>query len=72
MPLAGLYARFSPRPSPEECDSDEKQLARCRAYCVGHGYTVIAERSDKDLSGGRADNRSAGGRTERLRPDPRR
>jgi site-specific DNA recombinase len=57
MPQAVLYARFSPRPSPEECDSDEKQLERCRAYCVGHGYTVIAEYSDRDLSGGRADNR---------------
>jgi site-specific DNA recombinase len=57
MPLAVLYARFSPRPSPEECDSVEKQLERCRAYCVGHGYTVLTEHSDKDLSGGRADNR---------------
>ena len=57
MPQAILYARFSPRPSPEECDSDEKQLERCRAYCIGHGYTVIGEYYDKDLSGGRADNR---------------
>jgi DNA invertase Pin-like site-specific DNA recombinase len=57
MPLAVLYARFSPRPSPEECDSAEKQLERCRAYCTGHGYTVIAQHYDKDLSGGRADNR---------------
>jgi DNA invertase Pin-like site-specific DNA recombinase len=57
MPLAVLYGRFSPRPSPEECDSVEKQLERCRAYAAGHGYTVVAEHSDKDLSGGRADNR---------------
>jgi DNA invertase Pin-like site-specific DNA recombinase len=57
MPLAVLYGRFSPRPSPEECDSVEKQLERCRAYCSGHGYTVVAEYHDKDLSGGRADNR---------------
>ncbi|HTK74017.1 MAG TPA: recombinase family protein [Gemmataceae bacterium] len=52
-----LYARFSPRPNPEECDSAEKQLERCRAYSLGHGYTVVAEHLDKDLSGARADNR---------------
>jgi DNA invertase Pin-like site-specific DNA recombinase len=57
MPEAVLYGRFSPRPSPEECDSVEKQLDRCRSYCHGHGYDVIAEFQDKDLSGGRADNR---------------
>src|SRR5215469_11347982 len=57
MPQAVLYGRFSPRPSPEECDSVEKQLERCRAYAKGHGYTVVAEHHDKDLSGGRADNR---------------
>jgi DNA invertase Pin-like site-specific DNA recombinase len=55
--LAVLYARFSPRPNPEECDSAEKQLERCAAYCAGHGYEVISEHKDKDLSGGRADNR---------------
>src|SRR5438128_95114 len=57
MPLAVLYARFSPRPNAEECDSVEKQLERCRAYSLGHGYTVVAEHHDKDLSGARADNR---------------
>jgi len=57
MPLAVLYARFSPRPNPEECDSVEKQLERCRAYCEGHGYTVVAQHHDKDVSGERADNR---------------
>jgi DNA invertase Pin-like site-specific DNA recombinase len=55
--VAVIYARFSPRPSPEECDSVEKQFERCRAYCAGHGYSVISEQKDKDLSGGRADNR---------------
>ena len=40
MPEAVLYARFSPRPSAEECDSVEKQLERCRAYSIGQGYTV--------------------------------
>jgi DNA invertase Pin-like site-specific DNA recombinase len=57
MTLAVIYARFSPRPNAEDCDSIEKQIERCRAYCLGHGYRVVAERFDKDLSGGRADNR---------------
>jgi DNA invertase Pin-like site-specific DNA recombinase len=57
MTLAVIYARFSPRPSPQECDSVEKQIERCRAYCKGHGYIVVAELFDKDLSGERADNR---------------
>jgi DNA invertase Pin-like site-specific DNA recombinase len=57
MTLAVIYARFSPRPNAEDCDSVEKQIERCRAYCTGHGYHVVAERFDKDLSGGRADNR---------------
>lgn len=55
--VAVCYARFSPRPNAEECDSVEKQLERCRAYCAGHGYDVLAAHFDKDLSGGRADNR---------------
>jgi DNA invertase Pin-like site-specific DNA recombinase len=57
MPLAVVYARFSPRPSAEECDSVEKQTERCRAYCAGHGYLVAAAFHDKDLAGGRDDNR---------------
>jgi site-specific DNA recombinase len=54
---AVLYARFSPRPGAEACESVEKQLERCRAYCLGHSYNVVEEFSDKDLSGSRADNR---------------
>src|SRR5436305_5563806 len=57
MPEAVLYGRFSPRPQPDECDSAEKQIERCRAYAAGHGYKVVAEHTDKDLSGSRADNR---------------
>jgi hypothetical protein len=52
MPLAVLYRRFPPRPSPEDCDSVEKQQERCRADSIGHGYTVISEHHDKGLSGG--------------------
>ena len=54
---AVLYARFSPRPGAETCESVEKQLERCRAYCLGHNYNVVGEFADKDLSGSRADNR---------------
>jgi site-specific DNA recombinase len=57
MTMAVIYARFSPRPNAAESESVEMQLERCRAYCTGQGYTVAAEHFDKDLSGGRADNR---------------
>jgi site-specific DNA recombinase len=57
MTQAVIYARFSPRPNAEDCDSVEKQRERCRAYCKAHGYDVIAEKDDEDMSGGRADNR---------------
>jgi site-specific DNA recombinase len=57
MTQAVIYARFSPRPDAQECDSVEKQLERCRSYCRAHGYEVIAEKNDEDMSGGRADNR---------------
>jgi len=57
MTQAVIYARFSPRPDAEDCDSVEKQRERCRAYCKAHGYGVIAEKDDEDTSGGRADNR---------------
>jgi site-specific DNA recombinase len=52
-----IYARFSPRPDANECDSFEKQTERCRAYCGVHGYEVIGKKHDNDMSGGRADNR---------------
>jgi site-specific DNA recombinase len=57
MTQAVIYARFSPRPNAEDCDSVEKQRDRCRSYCKAHGYDVIAEQDDEDMSGGRADNR---------------
>jgi site-specific DNA recombinase len=57
MTQAVIYARFSPRPDAHECDSVEKQLDRCRAYCDAHGYEVIGKKHDNDMSGGRADNR---------------
>ena len=54
---AVLYARFSPRPGAEKCESVEKQLDCCRSYCKGHDYTVMSEHFDKDISGGRMDDR---------------
>lgn len=54
---AVIYARFSPRPSAEECDSVEKQIARCMAYCKANDYRILVVYGDKELSGGRADNR---------------
>src|SRR5438128_413599 len=57
MTQAVIYARFSPRPDAQDCDSIEKQRDRCRSYCKAHGYDVIAEKDDEDMSGGRMDNR---------------
>jgi DNA invertase Pin-like site-specific DNA recombinase len=57
MTQAVIYARFSPRPDAQGCDSVEKQMERCRAYCDAHGYDVIGKKHDNDMSGGRADNR---------------
>ena len=58
MAQAVIYARFSPR---AECGglrfSVEKQTERCRALLQAHGYEVIGEKHDNDMSGGRADNR---------------
>jgi len=52
-----LYARFSPRPNAEECDSGQKQLERCRKWCEAKDWIVAGTFSDEGLSGGRADNR---------------
>ena len=52
-----IYARFSPRPGAALCESIEFQLERCRAYCQAMNFAVLAEFSDRELSGGRADNR---------------
>jgi site-specific DNA recombinase len=57
MTPAVVYARYSPRPEAEECDSVEKQIERCRVYCAKQGYSIVKEFSDKNMSGGRADNR---------------
>ena len=52
-----IYARYSPRREPNQAESIETQLDRCRAYCRASGYEVVAEHSDRMLSGARVDNR---------------
>lgn len=57
MTNAILYARFSPRPSGEDCLSIETQLDRCRQLTAAKAWEVLAWHEDRELSGGRADNR---------------
>ena len=52
-----IYSRFSPRRNAAECESIETQLERCRDYCRAAGYAVAGEHQDRELSGGRMDNR---------------
>src|SRR5947209_20593150 len=51
------YMRFSPRPGAAECDSNRTQFQRIRAYAKANDYQVVSARWDRDLSGGRSDNR---------------
>lgn len=57
MRKAVLYARWSPRPCSEDCESNETQIELCRAFCKSVGYEVVDVLQDADLSGSRADNR---------------
>jgi DNA invertase Pin-like site-specific DNA recombinase len=47
---AVLYARFSPRPLAQECDSVERQLSDLRSWCEGR-FEIRSEHWDKSLSG---------------------
>ncbi len=40
---AAIYARFSPRPDAEECESCEVQIAACRQYAEKQGYVLVGE-----------------------------
>lgn len=51
MITAICYARFSPRPGASDCDSNEKQLERCRAHCNRRGYGVAGDIEDRAVSG---------------------
>lgn len=46
-----LYARFSPRPKPKECESCTQQLKELREYCRKRGYKIVGEFHDDALSG---------------------
>ncbi len=48
---AELYARFSPRKDPGKSQSIETQLDLCREFCARTGLEVVAEFSDRSLSG---------------------
>ena len=59
MTPAIVYTRFSPRPKEQaaECDSIDKQVERCSAYCTANDYTIIDTYQEPEASGGRAENR---------------
>lgn len=46
-----LYARFSPRPNADECESVTNQLIELREFCKEKGWEVISERWDEERSG---------------------
>lgn len=52
---ATIYARFSPRPNADECQSIAVQRDRCTAYCTANGYTVGTVYEDAGLSGASTD-----------------
>lgn len=55
---AVCYARFSPRPGAEDCDSIARQMERVHAYAAAHGWQVILSCFDRAQSG--ADDDRAG------------
>lgn len=52
-----LYARWSPRPDAERCESIQTQFEAMRHWCSAMGLEILAECYDEDASGSRADNR---------------
>jgi DNA invertase Pin-like site-specific DNA recombinase len=46
-----IYARFSPRPNQDECDSCDYQLAELRSYAAARGWEIVAEFRDDAVSG---------------------
>lgn len=47
---AVVYARFSPRPDADECESLEVQKARCKAYAEMAGLTIVETFLDPEVS----------------------
>ncbi len=50
-----IYTRFSPRRNADNCESIEAQLDFCRQWCKENNVKVVAEFSDRALSGGDED-----------------
>ena len=46
-----IYARFSPRKNPDKSQSVDFQIDKCREYCKKNKYVIMAEFTDKALSG---------------------
>ena len=46
-----IYARYSPRPQAQDCDSCEKQAERCIEFCKQKGWSYVTPYNDKDVSG---------------------
>jgi len=48
---AVIYARFSPRPNAEDCDSNKGQISACKAYCRSKDIVVHSVHEDSGISG---------------------
>jgi len=48
---AVIYARFSPRPNAEGCQSNKQQIESCEAYAKKHGMRVCATFEERAISG---------------------
>lgn len=68
MTNAIIYARFSPCPDAEECNSNVYQIGRCKIYCERKGYNVIAEIKDNSVSGRVIDRPGLNEAIESLQP----
>jgi DNA invertase Pin-like site-specific DNA recombinase len=55
MNKAIIYARFSPRPNADECDSITRQVEEAETWCQKNDYKVMGIYSDEALSGGSDD-----------------
>lgn len=52
---AVIYARFSPRPNADQCESVENQISELREYCMSSKWDIASEHSDEALSGNDVD-----------------
>lgn len=46
-----IYARFSDKPNPDECESVDRQLSDMREFCTARGWRVVGEYEDRARSG---------------------